>query len=275
MRGALAPLLVGLCCILVLGAAGGAMDGAIETDPDDVLSTDLLSLPYEDTAATAGEDLRSALEDGLQSEADEQEPSPEPEPADGEPDQEAGSQDAEPSEDQDPGGPSESEQSDGGASAGGQPDQPPEEEEPSLLERLLEWLQAMLAAVLSILPLLLVLLGLGVLVAHRGLLGRWFGGAGGEPATATDGHTIPPITPTNPLEQAWVDMLAAVDLDIDHDRSLTTREWAEAAVAAGADRDAVERLTRQFEEVRFRGREPTEAEIEQATTDLRRIRRGG
>lgn len=320
MRGALAPLLVGLCCVVVLGAAGGAMDGAVETDPAEVINTDLLSLPYQDAASSAGEDVRSALEEGFESGSQDGDHSPDSGPSEPESEagqdetasspeeqseQDSGREDAETSPDEesesdadqdgmDPSADAESEpdadQEDAETSPDAEPDGPSdpededtsdqddtqeeaEEDDPSFLEQLLDWLRGIFASIRALLPVLFAFFGIGLLLTQRGRLQQFLG-----PTERHDEPTIeesapkPSVSPSDPVERAWLEMLDSCELDPDTHRSLTSREWAEAAIEAGADREAVERLTRCLEETRFTDGPPTDELIERATTARDQIR---
>jgi hypothetical protein len=73
----------------------------------------------------------------------------------------------------------------------------------------------------------------------------------------------------NDVYRAWAEMTR--HLDVENPAASTPAEFADAAVAAGMDRDDVADLTRVFEEVRYGHAEPTPALEERAVGALRRI----
>ncbi|AGB37612.1 DUF4129 domain-containing protein [Natronococcus occultus] len=73
----------------------------------------------------------------------------------------------------------------------------------------------------------------------------------------------------NEVYRAWREMTDR--LDVDRPASSTPREFADAAVAAGLERDHVDELTRLFEDVRYGDTETTPAMERQAVATLRKI----
>lgn len=73
----------------------------------------------------------------------------------------------------------------------------------------------------------------------------------------------------NEIYRAWEEMTRL--LDVDDPETATPAEFADAAVAAGMDRDDVEALTDLFAAVRYGGFEPTPEREETAVAALRRI----
>ncbi|MFC4438360.1 MULTISPECIES: DUF4129 domain-containing protein [Natrialbaceae] len=73
----------------------------------------------------------------------------------------------------------------------------------------------------------------------------------------------------NEVYRAWREMTAL--LEVERPESSTPREFADAAVDAGLERDHVEELTRLFEDVRYGDVETTAAMEERAVSVLRRI----
>lgn len=73
----------------------------------------------------------------------------------------------------------------------------------------------------------------------------------------------------NEVYRAWSEMTEP--LSVDRPASSTPEEFAKAAVAAGIDREDVDRLTALFEEVRYGGVEATEDREREAIATLRRI----
>lgn len=73
----------------------------------------------------------------------------------------------------------------------------------------------------------------------------------------------------NEVFRAWVAMTE--HLPVDHPRSSTPAEFADAAVAAGVDREDVRELTELFEEVRYGGEPVTDDRERRAVEALRHI----
>ncbi|SDR08064.1 DUF4129 domain-containing protein [Natronobacterium texcoconense] len=91
------------------------------------------------------------------------------------------------------------------------------------------------------------------------------GSAAGRAADRIEGGT----DVDNEIYRAWREMTRP--LEVDRPESSTPREFADAAIEAGIDREHVEELTRLFEDVRY-GHEETTPEMERrATTVLRKI----
>jgi hypothetical protein len=78
------------------------------------------------------------------------------------------------------------------------------------------------------------------------------------------------VDPENAVYRAWREMTA--DLPVDHATG-TPAAFADAAVAAGLDREDVAELTRLFEEVRYGGVPASAERVERAEAALRRIER--
>lgn len=64
------------------------------------------------------------------------------------------------------------------------------------------------------------------------------------------------VDPRDEISRAW--LAIARRTNVESPRAKTTSEYADAAVEQGLSRDAVETVTREFEEVRYRGAEVTE-----------------
>jgi hypothetical protein len=75
----------------------------------------------------------------------------------------------------------------------------------------------------------------------------------------------------NAVYRSWHEMTA--HLDVERPDASTPAEFADAAVAAGMDRDDVAELTRLFEAVRYGDAPATAERAERATATLRRIER--
>ena len=64
------------------------------------------------------------------------------------------------------------------------------------------------------------------------------------------------VDPRDEISRAWLAL--ARRTDVERPRAKTTAEYADAAVEQGMDPDAVETVTREFEEVQYRGAEVTD-----------------
>lgn len=91
------------------------------------------------------------------------------------------------------------------------------------------------------------------------------GSAAGRAADRIDEGTAA----DNEVYRAWQEMTTL--LEVERPDSSTPREFADAAVDAGLERDHVEELTRLFEDVRYGDVETTAAMEERAVSVLRRI----
>lgn len=93
---------------------------------------------------------------------------------------------------------------------------------------------------------------------------------GDEPST-DDPRPVPdgPPADDNPVFEAWHDLLS--DLDVDSPETLTTRECADAAAAAGFEREEIDRLRLDFEAVRYGGQPVTDDRRKRARTARKRL----
>ncbi|WP_293033289.1 DUF4129 domain-containing protein [Natronococcus sp.] len=91
------------------------------------------------------------------------------------------------------------------------------------------------------------------------------GSAAGRAADRIDEGTAA----DNEVYRAWREMTAP--LEVDRPNSSTPREFADAAIEAGLERDHVDELTRLFEDVRYGGSETTAAMERRAVSVLRKI----
>lgn len=283
--GGLLALVVAAALVAGTGLAATTLESSVESTPDDVVDIDASSVPlgqgeleeykrqFESGGAEGSETsderaapARESDERGVESRpgSDERDVKSRSQSESGESD--SGSQQGG-SESQ---GPSDGEGDLRDRKEGPGDEQIPDPDELSLLDRLLEMLRTLLAALVSLLPVLAVLAGLAVAVAHRDRLAGLFGEGGADP-DAEDGPATRPA-PRNDVTRAWHELarLAGVE-DVE---TTTPRQCATAAVEAGADRAAVERLTRTFEEVRYGERPATEERRERAREALRRAREG-
>lgn len=152
---------------------------------------------------------------------------------------------------------------DGARSGGAVARQPREDTVASVLDRL--WALA---------PFLAALAALGLayryrdrLVAVALALGAWR--AGTSPAGAPPDRGWSAEAPDDEVHRAWLSMVRRLDLS--QPESRTPVECARAAVEAGMDPEAVETLTRVFEEVRYGDRPVTEERRERAREGLRQL----
>ncbi|WP_424018726.1 DUF4129 domain-containing protein [Halorientalis pallida] len=92
-----------------------------------------------------------------------------------------------------------------------------------------------------------------------------------EPPAEDDPRPVPdgPPADDNLVFEAWDDLLS--DLDVDRPETLTTRECADAAAAAGFDRTEIERLRLDFEAVRYGGLPVTDSRRRRARSARKRL----
>lgn len=256
MPRAIGPIVIGLCCLLVLGAAAGSMDGAVETDPAEVINSETISLALDQDSQSAGAEVRSSVEDGIQSMSEEERGKPEQ------------SQDTSESG----GGEVEEAGSSDEAESGGFDDS--EEDDRDFLTWLLAWLRGLLPPALGV---LLAVLGVGAIIVHRDRIRDILGRSSTPSDDNTDAETNPiqPISPDNEVERAWISMLEACGFDLTERPYYSSRQWADAVIDAGADPEPVGQLTRLYEDVRYRDQHPTEEQVRLATRSAKRIRGTG
>lgn len=134
-------------------------------------------------------------------------------------------------------------------------------------------------------PPLVALLLLGLVVVGAALAFRTAGDADAEPeddetspeaaavgeaaGRAADRLERDDVGVGNAVYRAWHEMTEL--LDVADPETTTPGEFAAAAVDAGMDRDDVTELTRLFEDVRYGGYEPTDADERRALAVLRRV----
>lgn len=266
----LTPIAVGLACLVVLGAAAASMDGAVQTDPADVVNSDLLSFPFEEETAAAAGELRADIEDELE-DAREREPGDE---RDGDVDEGEHEEPGDPGESTSDEPPDESET--GGRD--GEPDEEGDQEattptaEDDPIAAFLTWLRSLLP---TILPLLFVIVAAAAAVRALpatelvAAVRRRFPWAFTRSRQFTaEGMAT---SPENPIEVLWLEMLTGLGLDVTDRPDYTTQEWAHAAVDSGANPDDVAVLTGILEEVRFAGAPITDDRIEDARAARSRI----
>jgi len=273
-------LAVGVVLLAGVGMSATTLQSTVETSPDDVIDVDDASLPLSSEAVGEYADRLDSNSDSSSAPGGRGSPS---EPAGG-PDGDRSGQSGD-SDGQRQGAPG---SDDGDRSGGSQPgdgDLTGKQRKPadgdqhmpgdqSLLAWLLSLLRALLAALLRALPVLLALGLVALAVANRdriaAALSERFGDDTG-PESDDDGPTLRAV-PRNEVSRAWYEMAALVDGDGDAVETATPRECADRAVAAGADRSAVERITRTFEEVRYGHAEVTSDRRERARDGLDSVR---
>lgn len=264
-RDAVAAVVLALVSIAGVGMVSTTMGSAVETTPDDVVDLEASAVPF------GSGDLRDFDErvngDVDSVEAAEARDAPDDEPGDtettkpddrGDPSAKARPPDSEERQ--------ESTRSNSKQGTGFGP------VDRSWLDRLLALLRALLEFLLSILPLvaLVGVIALGVYKrdAIRDRLAGYLDDRGSD-AGAENG--VDHVTaPQNEVTRAWDEMVSL--LDVDGRTKRTPREVARVATERGVDRDAVDRVTSAFEEVRYGQAEVTPARRERALDGLERVR---
>lgn len=255
-----------VCCLFALGASAATLDSSVDTTPDDVVDFDVASLPLPSDDVTA-------LKRQIQSGASGQRQSRRPPRAgdDGPPD----AQFDDPSDDERRRGAPDDRTGEQQGSAGEtvrKRGQGPAE--PSLLDRLLALLDALLDALLSLVPALALVAVVAAAIRFRDRLhaaARRLAARFGLASTDGGPSNVDGVpAPSNDVAAAWVEMVRRAGATDDPSR--TPRECARAAVAAGADADAVRSLTDTFERVAYGGAPVTDRRRTRARRDIRRIR---
>lgn len=256
-----------LCCLFALGTASAMLGPSVSTTPDDVIDVDYASLPLPTDQA---ERLKSQFQDPSGRSATTQRSAPS-ESGDrrgrrSQPDSAADRQSA------DEVGDGSGRTSRGGndgerEGSGSRPDRP------SLLDRLLALLRALLSVLLGAVPWLLLLAAVAVAAAFGDRIAaalRPFLPRSGRGEGESDGADDRPPAPANEVERAWFEMVERLDLA--EDRSRTAGQVARRAVEAGVDPVVVARLTRTFQDVRYGGEPVTDRRVERAREGLRQFR---
>ena len=271
----LVPIVIAVCCLLVLGAAAASMDSAVQTDPDEVITSERFSLPYDSGTAAVAMELKEDIEDELEeARAD---PAEDQDEGDAEDEQDADTTDEDEPADADDAGELEADDDAAPAESGSADSQELEAEDDDWLAAFLAWLRGVFASFLPLVLLMMAVVGAIVGIVRRDRL--WtVGDRFGLPRFVQDsqGRSQAAVigSPANDIERAWLEMLAVVALEVRDAPENSPREWADAVIAAGANPAAVEELTRTFEEVRFANVPPTEERVGRALAALGRIRRG-
>lgn len=241
-------MLVGVCCIVALGVSATTLESSLSTSPDDVIDLDYDELPI------GQESLADAKKQAIQK---------------GKPDTRGDPSDVQSQSDN----PQTSDQSQSqgrgqgtGLGYG----------VPSLLDRLLGLLYSLLAYAAVTLA-----IGLAAAAGYRyrdrirdHLAGLWpESDRAGESLWVRDEDQGYALEATNPVHEAWLELLDRAGIDDPHARS--PRESARRAVENGLPREPVERVTREFEAVRYGPAEPTQDRVDRVESELARISRRG
>lgn len=255
---------IAACCLLALGASAATIDSSVDTTPDDVIDFEAGTLPLPSDEVS---DLKRQIQSGSSGQETSRQST---DSGDGEP-RERGSQSGSGS------------RQDRSAGQSGAPDEVPAEKRGtgivpggvSLLDRLLALLGNLLELFLSLLPVFILVGGIIATVRFRDRLRVALARLRDRVGLATPGQDPAPgvrvePAPSNEVTAAWYEMVARIDPSAEPTR--TPRQYANAAIAAGADADAVRSLTETFEAVAYGGAPVTERRRAQARRDIRRIR---
>lgn len=253
-------LAVALLSIAALGVSATTIESTLTTEPDDVIDLDYDTVPIgQDDAQTildemGGEETGDRQEQAEGDDGTDSQTKPNP-------DESSDSVDEVPE-------PSDSEEDDG---TGQSDDMAPtiKPPEPSLLERLLDLLAALLPYVLFIAA---VLGSAGLTVRYRDRIIALFDDPdppAPEELSTPEAEDWLDGAPSNDVDRVWVELVDALDLD--RAASMTTTECATAAIDAGYDPDAVRTLTEAFEELRYGGQFATDRHERLARSSRRQL----
>lgn len=239
MNDMLVSVAVGLLCIAAVGMSATTLDSSVSTEPDDIISHEQFPISREDAA----ELKREVKSDGTN-------------------DQQGNDQQSEQSQKKvasENGDKEANKQTDGQSQTRKQPEQKQVNEQvsvqkESLIDRLIDFLKKWG-------PILLVVaLVVGLAYRYRERLLALAAALVPQGSDSDDdsGPDRPwkDVDPRDEISRAW--LAIARRTNVDSPRAKTTSEYADAAVEQGLDPDAVETVTREFEEVRYRGAEVTE-----------------
>ncbi|WP_415379367.1 DUF4129 domain-containing protein [Halosimplex sp. TS25] len=259
-----------------IGASATTLQSTVETTPDDVIDVDSASLPI--SSDDVGEYADRLNSDSGSGHAPADQPGdPSESGGDSEDGETSGNEGEDGNENEDeneqrqrPSEPTAGDLTRNRRTQG--PGDLPGRDRQSLIEWLLSLLAALLAALLRALPILVALGLLAVAVANRDRIAAVLRERFGRDDGSADESDGPPLraAPQNEVERAWYEMAALVDGDAVETTS--PRECARRAVAAGADRAAVERLTETFESVRYGHASVTPARRDRALDGLADVR---
>ena len=231
---------VAVVCVVAMGVSATTLESSVGTDPDDVIDLDWERLPIGERAAVELKAEMAENGDSVEAErpvpADERVPRPQSRPDPGRQDERR------------PGGSVDEPQP-----MAGMDDSPagtaPETWDPFRLLAIV----ALLAA-------------LGVVAYRYGgrFLDRW-----ATEENRANPAPWPPREPRSEVDRAWFAMVRC--LDVERPWTRTPAEFAAAAVDAGMDPDAVEKVTAAFEAVHYGGASVTPTLRERARSGLRRL----
>lgn len=242
----LIPVLVGVCCIVALGVSATTLESSLSTSPDDVIDLDYDELPV------GQESLANAKEQATQK---------------GKPDTAGDPREVQSQSDS-------AQASDPSRSEGQGPGSGLGYGIPSLLDRLLDLLYTLLVYAAVTLA-----IGLAAVAGYRyrdrirdHLVGLWpESDRAGESLWVRDEDHGYTLEVSNPIDEAWLQLLDRAGIDDPHARS--PRGSARRAVENGLPREHVESITREFEAVRYGPAEPTPDRVDRVESELARIDR--
>lgn len=252
---------VAVLCILAVGFSATSLDTALGTDPDDVVDLEYDKLPIgKDDAGNLERQVKSNKQQGQGGGGGEGDSSQGQSEGSG---SDSTSSSAPSEEGNENSGGSDGKDASGGGGSGEQPGMAPQA--PPQLFDYLPWL------------LLLVILALAYRYRRRLLsLALALLGAVPEPEEDEEEEVTAQwrgVEPSNDVHRAWLAMVNS--LPVERPWTRTPTECAEIARAAGADSDAVEQITRTFEEVRYGGRPVTDERRQRAREGIERLRSQG
>lgn len=267
---------IAVACILAMSAAASAVDSVVTTTPDEAIDVDPGSLPLNDEdSENLGDALRG--EDGSGSSGSEGNRQVSEGGADrGEEADAAGDrsesatgntrdrQDSSAADRSD----TQPKQANGGADSSNQKSNA---QQPTLLERLLNLVWDLLAALLGALPWLGLLAALGLAVAYRDRILAHLRPYVPDRPGHEHAETGEPA-PQHGIEEAWAELLHAIDSA--RDPTVTPSDCAEEAIESGYDAEAVRRLTTIYEEVRYGNATATPERERSARNIAERLRDG-
>lgn len=242
-------------CVVSLGVSATTLESSVRTDPDDVIDLDWDRLPIGEQAAVElkaemneNEETASAETSENEEKAESREPVPVRKQRAGDSDEAANVRQPEPDDDR---------EGSGGADGRDEREESAVEQgpggtDPDRVPWYLLWLLVPLAL---------------AAVVHR-YADRWGLGAG-PPGDDADPPPWPPGEAMTAVDRAWLAMVR--NLDVDRPWTRTPAEFADAAVEAGMDPEAVEAVTAAFEEVRYGGAPAATTHRKRARWGLRRL----
>lgn len=250
---AIATLVVAFACITSVGVASTTLESSLSSTPDDVINVghDLIPISPSDTGAL--KEAITASEDGSGDTSAEK-------ASDGSMTKQGSGDDGEEQRNQRRG--------DEGSSGHQQSDTEENRQSGSGEEESRQSLGGLGDVPdpgQSWLPLLIAVLVLALLVRYRDRVAAFLE----PPESGESGEPIGVPAPKNDVERAWVAIVGATR--IENPWRKTPAECADAAVEKGLDADAVQRIRRVFEDVKYGDREVTEARRDEVHRNLDRL----